>query len=243
MSKTITRKEFEKLKEKIQIVETKLEKERNDKNEEEKKWLKALKFSVNYVLPIVAIVLSIVVFIDTKQKTDASRALAPVAVTYQINEEIAAETSVKNMFTNKKETISLYPLSIIVKSGSIVNSYSIVSYFTKDKEPIVTISPNTELQEKLASQHNDDIQISPQEVGSFWSDESKTSFYVSYLFVGADSTNNLVMYWYDEKQNKQGYLDNVRATATVEDNNTPELVKTQYKQLRNYFNENDIPVN
>lgn len=100
------------------------------------------------MLSVVAIVISGVAFYDTKEKTNAAQALAPVVQNLKFDETQYTETT----FTGEEKKINLNNLKMEVRSRSIVDVYIIVSYISENDVPLVNISPNKALQEKLASQ-------------------------------------------------------------------------------------------
>ncbi|ATO55139.1 hypothetical protein ATO00_13535 [Loigolactobacillus coryniformis subsp. coryniformis] len=171
--------------------------------------------------------------------TEKNRAIVHSTITFTQLSEKPSEVSVTQLRNKRLIKVSMYPVQINVKSGAIVQVYPIISYFSRKGEQIIQVNANIQPQDQLRPMDNVNIKLIPNEIGTFWNNDiSVASFYQSYLIIGADGSNHLVMIWYDGSQPRQGYLDVIRSVGVGE--GTPEFVLNQFNKLRNYLRSKGI---
>lgn len=196
------------------------------------------------LIALAALGVSILSFRDSKNKNNIDEAISHTVITYTQEQTNLKKVSVKyGQDAKGKKIIKKYPMAPVrvnIKSGAIAQIYSILSVFNSNDKPIVLVSADTLPHIKMRSMNKDKVEVIPKEVSSFWND----GFYQSFLIVGTDGTNHLIMVWYNTKELRQGFIDNIRSVSTTDDENgnNPDYIVQQYNQLKNYLNQKGIEI-
>lgn len=92
---------------------------------------------------------------------------------------------------------------------------------------------------KGAFSRNNEMTLKPETPLGLIMDGGIVVFQQTYLVRGSDHSTYLWMFWYDSKNQQEGYLDGPRSLANMGENE-PEWARFQFRKLHDYLAENGI---